>query len=120
MMDTWASFGLQPSIDQVGNRLSGLKDYASALMAYRSALAVREDLLRSNAADAETEADISVSCWNISRMKGVTSVDAAEAQKQLERGKEILRGLRERGQLPKPYADFEQKFDGALQRAAGR
>lgn len=107
-------------LDRVGDALVALKDHGGALAAFRNGLAVREDVLRSSPSDDETELDISVSCWKISAMKGFANVDAAEAESKLQRGKLILRKLREQGRLPKQFAELEQRFDAALQRAGLR
>ena len=106
--------------DRVGDVLVNLRDYNGALFAFRKALAVREDLLRLAPDDDEAKIDISTSCWKISAMKGFASVDAAEAESKLQRGKSILRTLREQGRLPKEHVELEQRFETALQKAGSR
>jgi tetratricopeptide (TPR) repeat protein len=104
------------SLEQVGASLSRLKDSRGALVAFRRTLAIREDLLRGDPSDAETEGAIAISCWNIAAMKGFADVDNAEVASKLNRGKMILQKLREEGRLNnKQHADMEQRFDTVLQ-----
>ena len=105
---------LAESVDTHGDVLSALSDYSAALVAYRLALAIRDDSLRAYPDERQTELDISGSCWRIVAMKGKGNVDASEATRLLQRGKSILQKQRQEGNLPAKFADLELRFDSAL------
>ncbi len=105
---------LADSVDKHGDVFSALGDYNGALVSFRLGLAIRDDLLRANPDDRQTELEISESCWRITTMKGRASLDAAEATRLLQRGKSILQRRRAESALPTKFADLERQFDAAL------
>ena len=110
-------YGLSVGYEKVGDVLSAQDDQASALKNYRDDLAIREKLAKQDPTNAEWQADLAFSYWRTgSTLARSDPHSKKEGQSKIEKGRDILRQLKERAGLGTQQQGWLDSIEADLQK----
>ena len=114
---------LSISYTKVGDVQSAQKDVAGALKSYRDDLAISEKLAKQDPSNAEWQADMAFSYWQngATLARAASPISNVQARDMIEKGRDILRQLKERTGLTVRQQQWLDRCEadlGAIQEAS--